>query len=180
MAAVKRTGATLEITYDGPPQFQPIAGTPLQYAVNSPLPVIQVQPDSFYALDNGVWFASDTPFGVWTPATWVPPVIYSIPRSSPLHYVTYVRIYDATPEVVYEGYTPGMSVPTSRQARRLSTGWYYQPGSARCGYGPPVTWGFRIQRFQHLVESLAVSALVLGRGAGPMLPPVVGLGSHRW
>jgi len=126
VAAVKRTAATLEITYDGAPQFQPIGGTPLQYAVNSPLPVIQVDSDSFYALDNGVWFVSNSPFGVWTAATWVPPVIYSIPRSSPLHYVTYVRIYDATPEVVYEGYTPGYvgSYVATGATVVYGTGWY--------------------------------------------------------
>ena len=40
-------------------------------------------------------------------ATSVPAVIYSIPPSSPVHYVTYVRVYDWTPQVVYVGYTPG-------------------------------------------------------------------------
>jgi hypothetical protein len=149
VAAVKRTAATLEITYDGSPQFQPIEGTPLQYALNSPLPVIQVQPDSFYALDNGVWFVSNSPFGVWTAATWVPPVIYSIPRSSPLHYVTYVRIYDATPEVVYEGYTPGYvgSYVATGATVVYGTGWYYQPWIGTVWYGPPVTWGFGFSVF---------------------------------
>lgn len=144
VAAVKRTAATLEITYDGSPQFQPIEGTPLQYAVNSPVPVIQVDPSSFYALDNGVWFVSNSPFGVWSAATWVPPVIYSIPRSSPLHYVTYVRIYDATPEVVYEGYTPGYvgSYVATGATVVYGTGWYYQPWIGTVWYGPPVTWGF--------------------------------------
>jgi hypothetical protein len=34
-------------------------------------------------------------------------VIYSIPPISPLHYVTYVRIYNSNPDFVYVGYTPG-------------------------------------------------------------------------
>ncbi len=149
VAAVKRSAATLEITYDGSPQFQPIEGTPLQYAVNSPLPVIQVDSSSFYALDNGVWFVSSSPFGAWTVATWVPPVIYSIPRSSPLHYVTYVRVYEATPEVVYEGYTPGYvgSYVAPDATVVYGTGWYYQPWIGTVWYGPPVTWGFGFSVF---------------------------------
>jgi hypothetical protein len=144
VAAVKRSAATLEITYDGSPQFRPIEGTPLQYAVNSPVPVIEVDQSSFYALDNGVWFVSNSPFGSWTVATWVPPVIYSIPRSSPLHYVTYVRVYEATPEVVYEGYTPGYvgSYVAPSATVVYGTGWYYQPWVGTVWYGPPVTWGF--------------------------------------
>jgi len=42
-----------------------------------------------------------------TVATFVPAVIYAIPASSPLHYVTCVQVYAVTPEFVYEGYTPG-------------------------------------------------------------------------
>ena len=144
MAAVKRSAATLEITYDGAPQFRAIEGTPLQYAVNAPMPVIQVDASSFYALDNGVWFAAPSAFGPWSAATWVPPVIYSIPRSSPLHYVTYVRVYDATPEVVYEGYTPGYagSYVASGATVVYGTGWYYQPWVGSVWYPPPCTWGF--------------------------------------
>ena len=34
-------------------------------------------------------------------------MIYTIPANSPLHYVTYVRVYGSTNEEVYVGYTPG-------------------------------------------------------------------------
>jgi len=144
VASVKRSAATLEITYDGAPQFRAIEGTPLQYVINSPVPVIQVDPGSYYALDNSVWFVSNSPFGPWTVATWVPPVIYSIPRSSPLHYVTYVRVYEATPEVVYEGYYPGYvgSYVAPGTTVVYGTGWYYQPWIGTVWYGPPATWGF--------------------------------------
>src|SRR5262245_57634650 len=144
MATVKRSAATLEITYDGAPQFRAIEGTPLQYAVNAPMPVIQVDAGSFYALDNGVWFVATSAFGPWSAATWVPPVIYTIPRSSPLHYVTYVRVYDATPEVVYEGYTPGYvgSYVAPSATVVYGTGWYYQPWVGSVWYPPPCTWGF--------------------------------------
>jgi hypothetical protein len=84
-ATVKRSAARLEITYDGPPQFRPIEGTRLEAAVNAPVPVIRVDWRSHYALDNGVWFFSDSPDGPWTrPAPCRPPS--TIPRSHPLHY----------------------------------------------------------------------------------------------
>ena len=44
-----------------------------------------------------------SPFGPWVVATAVPPVIYSIPTASPIHYVTYVRIYRYSPTVVWVG-----------------------------------------------------------------------------
>ena len=144
VATVTRSAASLEITYDGEPVFQPIAGTSLQSAVNSPVPVIRVSEESIYALDNGVWFTADSPFGPWAVASYVPAVIYSIPRSSPLHYVTYVRIYDATPEVVYVGYTPGYvgSYVSSDFVVVYGSGWYYRPWIGTVWYGSPVTWGF--------------------------------------
>ena len=40
-ATVNRREATLEVTYDGEPQFKPIDGTSLSYALNAPLPVIR-------------------------------------------------------------------------------------------------------------------------------------------
>ena len=149
MATVKRNGATLQINYDGQPQFRPIDGTTLQHAVNSPLPVIRVDADSFYALDNGVWFVADSPFGPWSVATSVPPVLYTIPRSSSLHYVTYVRVYEATPEIVYEGYTPGYvgSYVAPGSTVVYGSGWDYQPWIGSAWYGPPVTWGFGFSVF---------------------------------
>src|SRR5438552_18096802 len=37
-ATVQRNQAKLELTYDGPPQFKHIAGTPLLYAINTAKP----------------------------------------------------------------------------------------------------------------------------------------------
>jgi hypothetical protein len=92
---------------DGQPRFKPIENTPLQFAINSPTPVIAVSRNSYYAVQNGIWFVAASPAGPWTVATSVPMVIYTIPPSSTLHYVTYVKVYESTPEVVYVGYTPG-------------------------------------------------------------------------
>jgi hypothetical protein len=143
-AAIKISGAKLPAPkYDGPPQLKPIEGTPLFYVVNSPLPVIQVSPDQYYALQNGVWFVAVSPQGPWKVATTVPPVIYSIPPSSSLHYVTYVYVYRATPQVVYVGYTPGYySVYVSDGVVVYGTGYTYTSWDGTVWYGTPVTYGF--------------------------------------
>ncbi len=144
VATVTRSATSLDVAYDGSPVFQPIAGTSLQNAVNAPVPVIRVGEDAFYALDNGVWFVASSPFGPWTVTSYVPSVIYSIPPNSPLYYVTYVRVYDATPEVVYVGYTPGYvgSYVSSDDVVVYGTGWRYRPWIGSVWYGAPVTWGF--------------------------------------
>ena len=144
VATVTRSAATLSVNFDGNPSFQPIDGTSLQQAVNAPIPVIRVSENSFYALDNGVWFVATSPYGPWNAAAMVPSILYSIPRSSPLHYVTYVRIYDATPDVVYVGYTPGYvgSYVSSDYVVVYGTGWRYRPWIGSVWFGAPVTWGF--------------------------------------
>jgi hypothetical protein len=143
-AAIKISEAKLPVPkYDGPPQLKPIEGTPLSYVLNSPLPVIHVPPDQYYALQNGVWFLAPSPQGPWKVATTVPPVIYSIPPSSPLHYVTYVYVYRATPQVVYVGYTPGYySVYVSDGVVVYGTGYSYVSWDGTVWYGTPVTYGF--------------------------------------
>jgi hypothetical protein len=143
-AAIKKSSAKLETPkYDGPPELKPIDGTPLAYVVNSPLPVIQVSPTSYYVVQNGVWFVGGTLQGPWTVATNVPAVIYSIPPSSPLHYVTFVYVYRATPSVVYVGYTPGYySVYVSDDVVVYGTGYTYASWDGTVWYGAPVTYGF--------------------------------------
>ena len=54
---------TYRTTLRGTPKFQPIEGTSLQYAVNTPDPVILVDPKSYYALKDGVWFTAAMPTG---------------------------------------------------------------------------------------------------------------------
>ncbi|MGH7971274.1 MAG: autotransporter, partial [Limisphaerales bacterium] len=128
---------------DGPPKLEPIAGTPLHYAVNSATPIIEVDPQSWYACQNGVWFVSTSINGPWTVAGYVPEVIYSIPPSSPLHYLTYVRVYGSSPQYVYDGYTPGyLGTEVEDGAVVYGTGYDYAPWVGDVWYGYPVTWGF--------------------------------------
>jgi hypothetical protein len=132
--------------YDGQPRFEPISGMTLSYAVNTATPVIQVTPTSYYAVENAVWFVGASPAGPWAVATSVPTVIYTIPPSSPVHYVTYVRIYQATPTVVYVGYTPGYyGTCVSHGVVVYGTGYVYPPYIGTVvWYGPPVTYGFGV------------------------------------
>ena len=108
-ATISRTAAHLTVKYEGTPDFKPVEGTSLNYAVNTLTPVIYQSGGSYYACQTAVWFMSSTPTGPWKVATSIPVDIYTIPASSPLHYVTYVRIYGYTPTSVYVGYTPGYS-----------------------------------------------------------------------
>jgi hypothetical protein len=143
-AAVSRNGGpTFTPVFDGAPQWQPIAGTPLRYVINSKVPVIEVSPGAYYAVTGGVWFTSGALTGPWVVATAVPAVIYSIPVSSPLHYVTYVHVYGYTDTVVYSGYTPGYlgTVVDVGGTVVYGTGYAYSPWIGTTWYGAPVTYG---------------------------------------
>ena len=42
---------------DGDPKLQPIEGTSLSYVVNSPVPIVVLNPPTdYYAVQDGVWF----------------------------------------------------------------------------------------------------------------------------
>ncbi len=138
-----KNGPKFTPSFDGPPQYQQITGTPLTYVVNSHEPVIQVAPTSYYAVVAGVWFNATQLTGPWVVATSVPAVIYTIPPSSPLYYVTYVRIYEATPQFVYAGYTPGYlgTVVSPYGTIIYGTGYVYSPWIGTVWYPPPYTYG---------------------------------------
>ena len=124
---LSRTAAKLEVVYSGPPQFQPIAGTTMFYAVNTPHDVIRVG-NVYYSCWQGAWFTTTSPTGVWILADSVPEVIYTIPVSNPLYYVTYVRVYGSTATTVTYGYTAGYTMEyVSAGVVVYGTGWYYPP-----------------------------------------------------
>ena len=142
-AAVKRAEAQAEVAYDGNPSFKPVEGTPLFYAVNSSVPVIEVDRQSFFCVINGVWFSATSPGGPWAVSDNVPAIIYTIPSSCPIHYVVYVRVYGSTPEIVYVGYTPGYygALIGVDGTVIYGTGYCYTPWIGTVWYGCPVTWG---------------------------------------
>jgi hypothetical protein len=136
-------GPTFTPNFDGPPQYLPIEGTPLSYVANSSEPVIQVAPNVYYAVVAGVWFTSAQVTGPWIIATSVPTPIYEIPPTSPLYYVTYVKIYEATSQFVYVGYTPGYfgTVISPYGTVVYGTGYAYTPWIGTVWYPPPYTYG---------------------------------------
>ena len=138
-----RNGPAFTAKFDGAPQFVAIAGTLLSYATNAAVPVIQTAPGAYYALTAGVWFTAAQPAGPWTIATSVPAAIYTIPPSSPIFYATFVRIYSATPDTVFEGYTPGylgaMVAPTGNVV--FGTGYAYASWIGNAWYPSPSTYG---------------------------------------
>jgi hypothetical protein len=140
---VKRSEAKADIAYDGEPRFVKIEGTPLRYAVNTAVPVIQVDQKTYYSVQNGVWFVATSRKGPWSVASMVPAVIYTIPPGCPIHYVTYVKIYDATPDVVYVGYTPGYynAFIGADGTVVYGTGYIYRPWIGAYWIGLPITWG---------------------------------------
>ena len=145
-ATVQRDVQPTPVVYDGgAPQWKPIDSTPLNYAYNTGVPVIQVDPKTYYMAQNGVWFAGTAAGGPWAVAATVPSVIYTIPANSPLHYVTYVRVYSSTPTTVFVGYTPGYygTVLSSDGVVVYGTGYYYPPYIGTYYYPPPYyTYGY--------------------------------------
>jgi len=143
-STISRTRAHLTVKYFGSPEFKPILNTSLSYAVNTTTPVINVSPDVYYACEAGVWFVSQSPSGPWQVATAVPPAIYSIPADSPIHYITYVRVYGYTPASVYVGYTPGYygTVVSNDGVVVYGTGYSYVPYIGPTAWVPaPYTYG---------------------------------------
>jgi hypothetical protein len=144
-AAIERSKAKLEVTYDGEPQFKAIDGTAVAYATNTAAQVLLID-GKYYACDDGVWFVADAPAGPWSLADSIPmDEIKKIPPSEPMYNVSYVNVYESTPSVVYVGYTPGYlwsypwyGVPI------YGTGWYYPPYWGAVYYPRPVTYGVHV------------------------------------
>jgi len=135
-------GPTFTPTFDGAPNFVPVSGTALTYANNSDVPIIQVAPGAYYAVTAGVWFTAANVTGPWSVATSVPASIYTIPPSSSLHYVTYVKVYGTTPGYVFVGYTPGYlgTVVSPYGTVVYGTGYAYTPWVGSVWYPPPYTY----------------------------------------
>lgn len=107
-AVVNRKDVTVSVVYQGQPSFVVIEGTTVSYAVNTPFSVFAVE-GRYYCCHDGIWFLSLSPSGPWTVADAVPAAIYTIPPTHPLYNVTYVYVYDSTPETVVVGVTSGYS-----------------------------------------------------------------------
>jgi hypothetical protein len=141
-AKVDRRTATTTVNYNGEPQFQPIKGTKLDYAINTSSTVLRYK-GRYYAVDNGVWFESDSPTGPWSVSTERPEDVDMIPPDNPDYNSKYVNIYDANSDYVYDGYTPGyLNSYVYGPTVVYGTGYYYNPWFGPYYYPRPWSWGF--------------------------------------
>jgi hypothetical protein len=126
-ATLQRAQAKLEVKYAGAPQFKPIEGTDMAYALNTNVDVLKIG-DVYYACLRGAWFKASSPTGPWSLADSVPSVVRTIPPSNPLYPVTYVQVYAATPTTVTYGYTSGYMMGfVTAGVLAYGTGYYYPP-----------------------------------------------------
>ncbi len=177
----RANGPTFKSVFDGAPQLRPITGTPLQYVVNAATPIIQVDASTYYALQAGVWFYATGLNRPWYVAPSVPAVIYTIPVTSPLHFVTYVHVYGSTAQVVYVGYTPGYlgTVVAPDGVVVYGTGYTYQPWVGTAWYPPPTTYGVMAQPVYNpavgmtygFAMGVTTAAVAYGWGAAPYYHP---------
>ena len=106
-AIVDRLKAKMTVRYDGEPEFAVIKGTSLKYAVNTSGSVLMAANSRYYAVDQAVWFVSDSPSGPWKVADHYPIEVRKIPPSYPVFNMKYVQIYDSNKDIVFAGYTGG-------------------------------------------------------------------------
>lgn len=141
-AKVDRATATCTVVYDGDPVFEKIEGTSLMIAKNTSATVIQSGTE-YYCVQNGIWFLAKSATGPWAVSDTRPKDIDNIPASSSAYNVKYVYIYEATPQVVYVGYTPGYTgCYVYGSTVVYGTGYYYNPWYGVYYYPRPVTYGF--------------------------------------
>jgi hypothetical protein len=127
-ATIDRKSVTVTVSYEGEPKFEVIEGTKVHYALNTPEDVFLVN-GKYYCCHQAVWFESSAAKGPWVVCASVPSEIYTIPATHPSHSVTYVYVYDSTPDTVVVGCTAGYS------------GMYVASGVLMFGIGMAVAWG---------------------------------------
>ena len=143
-ARIDRRTATTQVAYDGPPKFEKIPGTHLEYAVNTPSTVLRYS-HRYYCVDNGVWFVSTDANGPWHAADNRPAEADLVPPQCPVYNCKYVYVYDVTPDYIWMGYTPGyLNSFISGPTVVYGTGFYYDPWWAGFYYPRPWTWGFNM------------------------------------
>ena len=134
LATVNKTeaAAAVKVSYQGESAIQADRKyAPLFYAVNTDSKLMKVG-DLYYLCFQGVWFMSRGSNGPWETVSSVPPAIYQIPPSSPVYNVTYVKVYESTPQTVTCGYTAGymgtfiLGVAVGATIA-YGTGYYYPP-----------------------------------------------------
>jgi hypothetical protein len=140
--AVPRDKETIDVHYDGEPRFKHIQGTKIDYATNTASAVFRVD-GSYYACEDGVWYAAPGPDGPWSVSDQRPEGIEALAADNPHYNTKYVVIYDSTPDQVYVGYLPGYyGCYPYYGSVFYGTGYCYPWYGAY--YASPWTWGFGV------------------------------------
>ncbi len=134
---------TITVAYDGEPKWIAVEGrTGVAYAENSADAVFLIPGPAYYVCRDAVWYTSKDPRGPFAVATSVPDGLKNLPASCPFSNVSYVQVYQSTPEYVWYGYTPGYIGWYSWYGCPVyGTGWYYRGWYGPICYPRPVTYG---------------------------------------
>jgi hypothetical protein len=98
--------AQLVLDMSGDAVLKRIRGTELNYVANASVPVIQMDINNWYAVQDGIWFYSSEVTGPWTVTSRIPPEIYAIPPNAPIYRAIHSRVISSSTDVTYYGY-PG-------------------------------------------------------------------------
>jgi hypothetical protein len=98
--------ARLVLDMSGDPVLKRIRGTELNYVANASVPVIQIDINNWYAVQDGIWFYSSEVTGPWTVTSRIPPEIHAIPPNAPIYRAIHSRVMSSSTDVTYYGY-PG-------------------------------------------------------------------------
>ncbi|MFL5344149.1 MAG: hypothetical protein ACJ8AT_05115 [Hyalangium sp.] len=146
LATVNRAETQVKVSYVGEPQFKPVEGTNLAYAVNTEFDVVKAG-NTYYVCHQGVWFSGPSPTGPFAVTDKVPAEIYKIPPSSPVYNVTYVNVYNSDDDAVLFGFTAGyIGGFITAGILTWGTGYWYRPWigpyhGAPVYFGRPYTYG---------------------------------------
>jgi hypothetical protein len=118
----------LEVTYDGgEPEFEPIEGTGVAYAVNTSFDVLRVE-DLYYCCEEAIWYVARTPHGPWELCDELPEEIKAVPSDHPAYDDTFVEVGESDDEFVEYDCWPGYD------------GCYYYGGVVVYGWGRRWRW----------------------------------------
>ena len=179
-AVVDRLKAKMILEYDGEPQFEPIDGTSLKYAVNSGGSVIVTTDNRFYAVDQAVWFVADNAKGPWLVSDHYPKEVRRIPPSCPVFNMKFVHIYDSNDKVVYVGYTPGyLGAFLYKGVVYYGTGYQYKSWYGNKYIPRPNTYGYGAKQ-KKAVGAGNVSFYAAAGMGGPMMGMGFGGYPYGW
>ena len=146
-AVVNRKTATLEVEYDGEPEFEPIDGTSLTYAVNSPTPVIKYEVGLLRSRRRRLVRRRQSTGQVAGRDGSAGRDLHHSARVTDVLRDFRARSISHTDDEVNVGYTSGYTGTYVYNTTVVYGTGYYYPGwyGTRCTTPRPSTWGFHVR-----------------------------------